>query len=84
MIGHGIVRGMQTVNPKNRLLRHVVGLASSALVVGMFFMQALYEGLRGNPLAYLYALGVIVLSVVVVVHGRRILREGLPPTNSDA
>lgn len=84
MTGHGTVRGMQTADPKKRLLGHVVGLGSSALMVGIFFMQALYEGLRGNPLAYLYVLGVIALSVVVFIHGRRILREGPPTTNSDA
>ncbi len=74
---------MRSASPEKRLLGHVIGLAASSFMVGLFFMQALYEGvIRRHPLAYLYALGVVVLSVVVFVHGRRILREAIQSTGS--
>jgi hypothetical protein len=73
---------MPDVTPQKRMLGHVVGLATSSLMVGVFFMQGLYDGLRGNPLAFLYALLVVALSVVVFIHGRRIMREGVLPTSS--
>ena len=50
------------------------------MMVGLFFMQALYEGLKGSAFAFLYSLAVVVMSVVVFVHGRRIVREGVTPS----
>lgn len=52
------------------MLGHVVGLST---MVGVFFMQGLYEGLRGSQLVYFYGLAVIALSAVVFIHGRRIM-----------
>ena len=66
------------IAPK-KLLNHVIGATTSSFVVGLFFMQALQEGLRGDPLVFVFALCAIIFSVVAFVHSRRILIGNTPP-----
>jgi hypothetical protein len=73
------MNGIATIkSSKLTMLNHVVGVATSAFVVGLFFVQALHEGLRGRPSVYVYVLGIVVFSFTTFVYSRRILRENAP------